>query len=269
MSPRFRIFFPLLLLANLLPVFCSLRGQTLELPAGFRTIEIQVEGTAREALVFAPTTAKKRAAPVVFVFHGHGGGMTSAARTFAMHKHWPAAISVYMQGLNTPGRLIDREGKKAGWQGRPGDQGDRDLKFFDAMLAKLTADYQVDEKRIYATGHSNGGGFTYLLWETRGQVLAAVAPSSAAKGRAAALTPKPAMHIAGKNDPLVKFQWQQASMEAIRKVNNCEAEGRPWARNCLIYDSKTDTPFVSFIHPGGHKFNPKAPALIAKFFKEH
>jgi len=26
---------------------------------------------------------------------------------------------------------------------------------------------------------------------------------------------------------------------------------------------------VTFIHSGGHEFNPAAPALIVKFFKEH
>ena len=30
--------------------------------------------------------------------------MRYAAAKFAYHKHWPEAIVVYMQGLNTPGR---------------------------------------------------------------------------------------------------------------------------------------------------------------------
>ncbi len=53
------------------------------------------------------------------------------------HKHWPEAIVVYMQGLNTPGALTDPDGKRPGWQKTFGDQGDRDLKFFDAVLATL------------------------------------------------------------------------------------------------------------------------------------
>ena len=87
----------------------------------------------------------------------------------------------------------------------PGDYDDRDLKFFDAVLARLKQDYRVDAKRIYATGHSNGGGFSYLLWLTRGDVFAAVAPCAAVAKYAAQLKPKPAMHIAGEKDPLVKF----------------------------------------------------------------
>ena len=148
---------------------------------GFRWLEFKVDGVMREALVYAPSAAKTTASPLVFVFHGHGGGSRQAARSFAMNQHWPEAISVYMQGLNTPGRLTDPEGRKPGWQSGAGDQHDRDLKFFDAVLARLKQDYQVDEKRIYATGHSNGGSFTYLLWAERGDVLAAVAPSAAVR----------------------------------------------------------------------------------------
>ena len=100
-----------------------------------------------------------------------------------MHELWPEAVVVYMQGLSTPGRLTDPEGKKPGWQSAAGDQGDRDLKFFDALLATLKQEYKIDERRIYSTGHSNGGGFTYLLWSARPNMFAAVAPSAAVAAR--------------------------------------------------------------------------------------
>ena len=102
-----------------------------------------------------------------------------AARSFGYHTLWPEAIVVYMQGLPTPGKT-DPDGKQPGWQRLAGDQQDRDFKFFDAVLADLKKDYKVDAKRVYATGHSNGGGFTYLLWSTRGDIFAAMGPSAAA-----------------------------------------------------------------------------------------
>ena len=77
------------------------------------------------------------------------------------------------------------------------------------------------------------------------------------------------MHLAGEKDPLVKYDWQQATMAAVRKLNGCEAEGKPWDKLCTEYPSKTGTPFVAFIHPGGHEFHQDAPALIAKFFQQH
>ncbi len=230
-----------------------------------------VDGTNREALVYIPSQAKRNPAPVVFAFHGHGGSMQNAARSFSYHTRWPEAIVVYMQGLNTPGRLTDPEGKKPGWQSGVGDQGDRDLKFFDSVLASLNSEYHVDAKRLYATGHSNGGGFTYLLWAARGDRLAAVAPSSAAAARTfLQLKPKPVLHVAGEQDPLVKFAWQRQTMDALRKLNQC-GEGQPWEgeRGCTIYPSPLGAPVVTFIHPGTHQFPAAAPAIIVKFFKQH
>ncbi|MBL9131581.1 MAG: hypothetical protein JNG86_10300 [Verrucomicrobiaceae bacterium] len=256
----------LLLLTCLLSV--SLIAQT-ELPAGVSKLELTVDGLKREGFVYAPASAKEKPAPVVFCFHGHGGTARNAGKTFAMRQHWPEAISVYLQGLNTPGRLTDPEGKKPGWQHSAGDQGDRDLHFFDAVLAKLKTDYKVDAKRVFSTGHSNGGGFTYLLWLTRPEVFTAMAPSAAA-ARAAqgGLKPKPAMHIAGTADPLVKYDWQKVMIDLVKKTNGCAAEGTPWAKDCTLYPSPGGTPFVAFIHNGTHKFPDEAPALIARFFKE-
>ena len=57
-------------------------------------------------------------------------------------------------------------------------------------------------------------------------------------------------------------------MNALRNLNGCGA-GKPWAKDCTLYESKLGTPVVTFIHPGTHKFPEVAPALIVKFFKEH
>jgi polyhydroxybutyrate depolymerase len=230
----------------------------------------KVDGVEREALIYAPATAAKEPAPVVFAFHGHGGRMRHTAVVFGYQKHWPEAIVVYMQGLNTPGAFTDFEGKEPGWQRVFGQEKDRDLKFFDAVLATLKQDFKIDEKRIYATGHSNGGAFTYFLWAARGDVFAAVAPCAAMTGRGLRqhFKPKPVFHLAGEKDTLVKYAWQQKTIEAVRRINQC-GEGKPWAKHCTLYPSKTDTPVVTCIHPGGHELPGEVPPLIVKFFKEH
>lgn len=251
--------------------------------------EWNVEGDRREALLYAPAIARTTPCPVVFAFHGHGGTMKQAAAQYGYHRHWPEAIVVYMQGLNTPGALTDREGKKPGWQKAVGDQNDRDLKFLDAVLATLRKDYQVDEKRVYATGHSNGGGFTYLLWAARGDVFAAVAPCAAAaligeppddlpsalaplveKAQKSTknLKPKPVLHMAGENDPLVRFDWQKRTIDGLLKLNGCD-EGKPWGEHCTLYPSKSGTPVVTYIHAGRHELPRDVPSVIVKFFKEH
>lgn len=226
-----------------------------------------VDAVERSALIYVPKDAAKEL-PVVFAFHGHGGSARQAALSFHMHKDWPEAIVVYMDGLPTPGQLTDPEGKKNGWQGRQGLQGDRDLKFFDAVLETLKKDYKVDEKRIYSMGHSNGGGFTYLLWKMRGDVFAAFAPSGAFSLQVKSFEPKPVMHIAGKKDELVKFSYQERMIDAVKKVNGCDEKGSEWAKDCTLYTSKGGTPLVTLIYDGSHKYPQEAPALIVKFFKE-
>jgi polyhydroxybutyrate depolymerase len=229
-----------------------------------------VDGTKREALVVAPAKAGK-SPPLMFVFHGHGGTAKHAAARYAYHKHWPEAVTVYPQGLPTPGKLTDPEGKKNGWQHGPGDQKDRDLKFFDVMLASMKKDHGIDEKRVYASGHSNGGGFTYTLWAARGDKFAAVAPSSAVAGKfAAQLKPKPVFHLAGEKDSLVKFAWQEAMIEKLKKVNGCEGDkGRPAGKHCTEYGSRGGPVVVTYVHPGGHELPAEAPARIVEFFRAH
>lgn len=229
----------------------------------------KIDGVSRQALVAVPDSARQAPAPVVFVFHGHGGNMRQAARSFRIHELWNEAIVVYMQGLNTPGQLTDPEGKRPGWQKEKGDQKDRDLKFFDEVLKSLKQDYKVDEKRIFSTGHSNGGGFTYLLWSERPDVFAAFAPSgSAALKVRNNLTPRPMLHIAGGNDPLVKYAWQAMMIDSIKKRNQCEA-GKPWEEKCTQFPSKIGAPVVTFVTSQGHKFPSEAPELIVKFFQQY
>src|SRR5262245_50873603 len=228
-----------------------------------------VDGLKREALVVAPAKPGK-SPPLMFFFHGHGGTAKASAKRAAYHKHWPEAITVYPQGLPTPGKLTDPDGKRSGWQHGPGDQKDRDLKFFDAMLESLKKDYKVDEKRIYASGHSNGGGFTYTLWAARGETFAAVAPSSATVGKAfAKLKPKPVLHLAGEKDELVKYEWQKPLMERLRKLNGCDEKGKEAGKHCTEYGSKDGPVVVTYIHPGGHQFPAEAPKRIVEFFKSH
>ena len=238
--------------------------------AELKTQTWEVDGVMREALVHIPEKTKT-APPLVFVFHGHGGNMKNAARSFKIHELWPEALVVTMQGLPTPGQLTDPEGKKNGWNANPNDPANRDLKFFDAVYASL--EDQIDTNRVYSTGHSNGGSFTYCLWAARGELFAAIAPSGSAAGKSARqLTPKPAMHITGETDPLVKYTWQKRTMRFVQTLNSC-GDGEPWHSSGdlagTIYPSKTGTPLITLIHPGGHKFPSEAPELIVRFFREH
>lgn len=228
-----------------------------------------IDGDKREAIVYAPSKKTEGKVPLLFDFHGHGGTAKHAAKVHHFQETWPEAVVVYMQGLNTPGKLTDPDGKRTGWQSGPGDQKDRDLKFFDAVLASMKKDYPVDESRIYATGHSNGGAFTYLLWAKRGDTFAAFAPVAAAAGLYFAdAKPKPVFHATSEKDPLVTFAMQSRTLDRVKQLNGCNDKGEEWAKGCTSYPSKKGSPVVIYLHDEGHKYPEATPALIVKFFKE-
>ena len=214
-----RIFAAPTLLAALSPPPCAAEPHAMSWTVG---------GLEREALVYAPAKSPADGSPLLFVFHGHGGNMLAAARGMKYQVVWPEAIVVYPQGLPTV-TPRDPEGKRPGWQHLPVDNKDRDLKFVDAMLASLQVKYEVDDNRIYATGFSNGGVFTYLLWDQRPKEFAAFAPCGGPLRKGLKLTePKPAFIVAGKEDKLVPIKDQEAAIERIRKLR--QRDGRRQTR---------------------------------------
>jgi polyhydroxybutyrate depolymerase len=233
----------------------------------------KIGGDMREAMVFLPASANQKPSPVLFVFHGHGGTMKNM-ENLGFQKLWPEAVIICPQGLPTvTGR--DPEGKRSGWQPKIGDNNDRDLKFVDEMLKTVRDQYKVDEGQIFATGHSNGGGFTYLLGAARAKEFAALAPSAAGAGGLRDAKDKkrlPVLHIAGEKDETVPFANQKKTVEMIRKFNGCEADGTPWAKvghlTGTVYRSKDGAPVIFVEHPGTHKYPDGAPELIVRFFKE-
>jgi polyhydroxybutyrate depolymerase len=196
--------------------------------------------------------------------------MYSAARSFHFQTLWPEAIIVYMQGLPTPSK-IDPAGKLPGWQHFSGQVGDRDLKFFDAVLAALRKNYNVDDHRIFATGFSNGGAFTYCLWANRASVFAAVAPMAGLPWPTEPPTvPKPAFIVAGQADNLVPIQSQESMIALVRELDKAAAsKPQPQNGGTTLYESSISAPVVTLIHPGGHELPAGATKLIVDFFREH
>ena len=251
----------------------GLKQAPLEKPT-VSTLTWDVDGVERSALVQVPVLAEDERAPLVFVWHGHGGSSRSAATRFRFTEHWPEAILVHPQGLKTPG-FTDPEGLRSGWtsKGVPAED-NRDLHFFDVVLADFLERGIVDPELVYSTGQSNGGGFTYTLLYERGDTLAAIAPASCAatrqirRGRS---SPKiPIFHLAGSNDRLVKMAWQQRTIDHFVARHECAAP-EPWGDhpNCMLHPSAIDAPVITYVHTQGHSLPKDAGRLFAKFFCEH
>lgn len=239
---------------------------------GLDIMEIDVHGTVRKAELHTPQNVNEGLLPVVFVFHGHGGTMKTAETRFHIERYWPEAIVVYPQGLKTPTKLVDPEGKESGWQSTINDQSGRDIEFFDSLLNYLEKNYAVDHKRIYATGFSNGGVFTYVLWAVRGNILAAVAPIAGilpSRGDRERLGKKPVFHVAGRRDPIVNIIWQNEMINYVKDVNTCSKEPKKIDDFVTEYASSDGYPVMTYISNSGHEVPEAAVPFIVSFFKAH
>lgn len=226
-----------------------------------------VDGVAREALVFPGRgAAPKEGRPLVLAFHGHGGGMRQAARSFDVQDLWPEATVIYPQGLPTKG-MTDPQGTRNGWQQNAGDEGDRDLKFVDAIFA---AQRGYDLRRVYAMGHSNGGRFTYLLWATRPDRFAAYGPSSSPAVRlVASFRPAPAFVTAGEADNIVPFFTQKATIDRLAQLDGADLARGTKTGYVTLAKGANDVELGTYVSPLGHAFPHDAVVATVELFKRH
>ncbi len=242
-------------------------------PEGFVEKSWTVDGVKRTALVRVPAGVAGQVA-VVFCWHGHGGRSTHSASRWGYDKADTTSILIFPQGLPTVSPLVDKEGRMPGWQTSVGGEGNRDIHLFDAILADLKKQYPVDDRRTFSMGHSNGAAFSYLLWQARPEVLAAIGSvAGSLRADAKVMASLPVIHVAGEKDPIVKFAWQQATFTSVRRFNSCTEEGKPWAKegvlDATIYASSKGAPLVTAIHGGGHEYAKGSTELIGRFFQEN
>jgi polyhydroxybutyrate depolymerase len=224
----------------------------------------KIDGETRGAYVYAPTAKSARdQAPLVLAFHGHGDDVENYQST-DLHRSWPEAIVVYLQGAPSP-----RDGY-TGWQVEKGQDGDRDLRLVDAALASLHSKFSVDDARIYATGFSNGANFTFLLWAERPTVFAAFATvAGRLRPSVEPKDPRPLLHIGGMNDQQIPFTDQLAAIETAKRVNGVTGKGESCGAGCSLFGASSGTPVMTWLHSGGHVFPASASARIATFFRDH
>jgi polyhydroxybutyrate depolymerase len=138
-------------------------------PSGDFTIGLRSGGSTRSALVHVPRAIANRRSPLVLAFHGAGGSGEAMAdysglSSLADHDHF---VVVYPTAA----------GRRHFWTLNGSDPSKPDdVGFVSSLLDVLPSRTCVDRKRIYATGVSNGGGFTARIGCVLSSRLAAIAP---------------------------------------------------------------------------------------------
>ena len=237
---------------------------------GQHKVSFEVNGVTRTAVLVVPADVT-HPAPLVFAFHGHGGNGALFDRRIDIDGLWPEAIVIYPDGLPGHKGLTDPDGSQPGWQVRPGDEGDRDLAFYDVMLSTLRTKLSVDDDRVFALGHSNGSGFTALLLTLRGSTIAATATLS---GQPAELefniAPVRSMFLMmGRADPLVPFEQQRQAIPRAQAKLAIDPATAKTDGYLTTANGPNNVELDTYIHPGGHDVPAEVPPLVVAFFQRH
>ncbi len=93
-----------------------------------------------------------------------------------------------------------------------------DVRFFGQLLEHLTNQFDIDRRRVYLMGMSNGASFVQLLAFSRRDDIAAIVAHSGPRPRGvpAIGAPLPIMLIVGDNDPALSAMRADADSYRAR-----------------------------------------------------
>lgn len=116
---------------------------------------------------------------LVIAMHGGGGSGEQFESTSLLTKKADASgfIVVYPDGVKSDGLLQARTWNAGGCCDYAVAKNINDVNFIRQLIGKLTGSYKIDPKKIYATGHSNGGMLSYRLACEMADKIAAIAVS--------------------------------------------------------------------------------------------
>ncbi len=182
---------------------------------GAHPFVVTVKGVERRYLLHIPPAydpVKKW--PVVIMFHG-GGGTAKLAMWetgWAEKADKEGFLAVFPEGSRAdPTRPARFRGNPQSWNDgskRPNVRAARlevaDVEFVSMMLSDLKAHFSVDERRIYATGFSNGASMTFRVARELSALIAAAAPVAGADwlDDNTPKRPIPLLYITGTADPM-------------------------------------------------------------------
>ena len=180
-------------------------AQNRSLAAGDHALRLRHGGILREYIVHVPRLATRGARlPVMLAFHGGGGNAAGFKEYAGLDAVADTAnfLVVYPDGTGPLRRrlLTWNAGGCCGWAM---ERNVDDVGFVIALLADLGRRTLIDDRRVYATGHSNGAMMAYrLAAEQAGRVAAIVPMGGAMKlDRFAPARAVAVLHIHSVDDP--------------------------------------------------------------------
>jgi polyhydroxybutyrate depolymerase len=204
---------------------------------------IAVGTASRRYLLHVPASYRSGTAmPAVVLFHGGQGSATTIANitgkdTFSVFADRAGFIAIYPNSVS--GTWDDGRDTVT--------VATNDVAFVDALLDEVAKDYNIDAKRVYATGISNGGMMTHRLACDLPKRFAAVATVAANMpvSLSTKCSPTRAMPIAmlsGDADPLMPYAGGSISGGISGNVLSVADTVKFWLnKNGLVANAKTSS----------------------------
>jgi polyhydroxybutyrate depolymerase len=222
----------------LAPFVMFLIADVAPLKPGDHTRQIQVNGLKRSYLVHIPPKYDStKPSPVVLAFHGGGANANQMMAYCGLNQKSDEAgfIVVYPNGTGRLSKILTFNGGNC--CGYAMSNNIDDVNFTRQLLDDLAKSANVDPKRIYATGMSNGGIMSYRLASELSDRIAAIAPVGGPMGTETCQPTRPVsvIHFHGTDDENAPFKGGKGrgpsgtnffsvehSIQAWVKANGCD-----------------------------------------------
>ena len=172
--------------------------------------KLKVGGTEREYKIYVP---KDLGAKRPLLISCHGMNQDAAYQMGMLDIQSVADTAKFV--------TVFPEGISKSWD----ISGNRDINFILAIIDEMVEKYDIDRGRVYLSGFSMGGMFTYHAMNKTADRIAAFAPISGYPMGGATASPNvrpiPIIHTHGTNDDVVTFSNVQKNLNVWIKHNGC------------------------------------------------
>lgn len=182
--------------------------------------DIDVDGETREYIIAIPEGYDAdKPYRLVFAWHPWGGSAEQVAGSGGRGYYGLEAEADGEAIFVSPDGL-DFGGNGKGW----GNEGGKDLAFFDAMMERFTSELCIDQARVFSTGFSFGGMMSWALGCGRGDVVRAIAPMAGHTTVSGCLdgdAPVAVMGFHGDDDTVVAVTGGRVGRDEFVARNHC------------------------------------------------
>lgn len=214
------------------------------LAPGDHTRTVEQNGQSRSYILHVPRAYDaRRPTPLVLAFHGAGTNATIMALSTGLSAKADRAgfLVAYPNGTGKGGLLLIWN--SGGYRGPKAGELPDDVAFVRAILDDLAKAANVDRKRVYATGISNGGMMCYRLAAELSDRIAAIAPvgGTMSVDKCQPSRPVPVLHFHGTEDKLVPFEGPSPATAMLLAFRSVDETIRTW----VAIDGCNPTPQVT------------------------